>query len=86
MKPQDIAFIIMLIVLMALRKPKFLVVAGLTCLLIAMPLFAKWIFFTAERLTWYAAAFFLLAIVVNIWKLRDNEKNENRNRHKSNST
>lgn len=86
MKPQDIAFIIMLIVLMALRKPKFLVVSGLTCLLIAMPLFAKWIFFTAERLTWYAAAFFLLAIVVNIWKLRDNEKNENRDRHKSNST
>lgn len=86
MKPQDIVFIVMLIVFIALKKPKLPAAAGLSCLLISMPLFAKWIFFTAERLTWYAAAFFLLAIVVNIWKLRDNEKNENRDRHKSNST
>lgn len=86
MKPQDIAFIVIFIALIIYRKPKLLVAAGLACLLISMPLFAKWIFFTAERLTWYAAAFFLLAIVVNIWKLRDNKRNENRNRHKSNST
>lgn len=86
MKPQDIAFIIIFIVLIALRKPKLLVAAGILCLLISMPLFAKWIFFTAERLTWYAAAFFLIAIVVNLWKLRDNKKNENRDRHKSNRT
>lgn len=84
MKPQDIAFFIIVIFLFFLRKPKLLIVAGFVCLLTSIPLFAKWIFFTAERLTWYAGAFFLLAIVVNLWKLRDNERDENRNRHKSN--
>lgn len=86
MKPQDIAFIIIFIVLIALRKPKLLVAAGISCLLISMPLFAKWIFFTAERLTWYAAAFFFSAIVVNLWKLRDNTKDESWNRHQSSRT
>ena len=83
MKPQDIAFIVIFIALIIYRKPKLLVAAGLACLLISMPLFAKWIFFTAERLTWYAAAFFLIAILVNLYQLRDNKKNENRNRRKS---
>lgn len=68
MKPQDIAFIIILVALIAMRKPKLLVAAGISCLFIAIPLFAKWIFFTAERLTWYAAAFFLIAIVFYVRK------------------
>ena len=66
MKPQDIAFIIIFMIFILLRKPKLLVVGGLACLFISIPLFAKWIFFTAERLTWYAAAFFLVAIVLSL--------------------
>lgn len=84
MKPQDIAFIIILFIFLLIRKPKLFVVAGITCLLGSIPLFAKWVFFTAERLTWYAAAFFLIAILVNLYQLRDNKIDENRSRHKSN--
>ena len=63
MKVQDILFLIILAVLFGKRNPRWLTVAGLISLLAAIPLFATWTFFTAERLTWYAAAFFLLAIV-----------------------
>ena len=73
MKPQDLAFIVVFAVLLYLRNPRYLVIAGLFCIAIAMPLFAKWIFFTAERLTWYAAACFLAAIGIFIY--------ENRHRH-----
>jgi hypothetical protein len=34
-----------------------------------MPLFSLWIFFTAERLTWYASAFFLLSLIFYIFSL-----------------
>lgn len=64
MKPQDIAFFLVLVVLLLFRKPKVLVVAGLLCIIIAMPLFAFWVFFTAQHLIWYAAAFFLVAIIL----------------------
>lgn len=62
MKPQDIAFIFVLIVLLTAKKSVWFVYAGLFSLLLAIPLFATWVFFTAERLTWYAAAFFLAAV------------------------
>ena len=63
MKIQDILFIISMILLLVARKPRWFVFTGLISLLMAIPLFAKWIFFTAERLTWYAGAFFLVAIL-----------------------
>jgi hypothetical protein len=64
MKPQDILFIIILVILLFIKKPKVLVGAGLLCLLLSMPLFAKWVFFTAERLVMYAAGFLLVAIIL----------------------
>jgi len=64
MKPQDIIFVIVLVGLIALRKPKILVTVGLACLMFSIPLFAFWIFFTAERLVYYAAGFFLVASVL----------------------
>jgi hypothetical protein len=73
MKIQDIAFFVALALLILKRSPKLMVACGLLCLLLSIPLFSFWIFFTAERLTWYAAAFFLLAIFYLI------QKNENRN-------
>lgn len=63
MKIQDIAFFIVLVLLILKRSPKLAVLCGLASLVFSIPLFSFWIFFTAERLTWYAGAFFLLAII-----------------------
>jgi uncharacterized membrane protein len=68
MKPQDIAFIISLAILLFFRKPIFFVVAGLICFVLAMPLFAFWVFFTAERLVWYGASFIFLGILLMLFK------------------
>lgn len=68
MKIQDVLFFILLAGLLYKYNPRWCVIAGLISLALAIPLFASWTFFTAERLTWYAAAFFLTAIVLNLVK------------------
>lgn len=62
MKPQDIIFFIVFAILVITKKPRWLVYAGLGSLVLSIPLFASWVFFTAERLTWYAAAFLVTAL------------------------
>jgi hypothetical protein len=64
MKPQDILFIIILLAVLVLRKPKYAALLGLTCLILAMPLFQFWVFFTAERLVMYGAAFLLVSCIL----------------------
>lgn len=64
MKPQDLLFIAVLGILIGLRKPKLLIIAGLVCIVLAIPLFQFWVFFTAQRLLYYAAGFFLAAVVM----------------------
>lgn len=64
MKPQDIGFFVALVVLALVKKPKLFLIAGLASWVLAMPLFARWIFFTAERLTWYGACFILIYLVM----------------------
>lgn len=71
MKPQDIAFIIILLCLLFKKSPKPFVYVGLVSLLFSIPLFSRWIFFTAERLVTYAAGFFLLAILLHFFKKDD---------------
>ncbi len=68
MKPQDIVFLIVLLPLIYKRDSRLAAMIGIGSLILAIPLFATWTFFTAERLTWYAAAFFLLSI---FFKLRE---------------
>lgn len=68
MKIQDIIFLTVLVLLILKRSPKFAVSCGIACLILSIPLFSFWIFFTAERLTWYAAGFFLLAIIFYLFK------------------
>lgn len=63
MKTQDISFFVVFVLLLVSRKPILFVWSGLLMLFLAIPLFAFHIFFTAERLTWYAAAFFLFFIL-----------------------
>lgn len=67
MKLQDILFITAFGALLILRRPRAFVWAGLVCLAGSIPLFATWTFFTAERLTWYAAAFFLTYISISLF-------------------
>ena len=68
MKPQDILFFLVFGSLLGIRKPRLFVIAGLASLVLSIPLFATWTFFTAERLTWYAAAFFTAFIVISTLK------------------
>ena len=71
MKIQDIAFLIILtILLLFFRKPKAFVWAGLISLALSIPLFAKWIFFTAQHLVYYAFAFFAIAVLMNLLERR----------------
>lgn len=60
MKIQDVIFILTLAMLIFVRKDRLFLITGLLCFAGAIPLYAKWIFFTAERLVWYAGAFILI--------------------------
>ncbi len=64
MKIQDIVFLIIFILVIIKRNSRWATIAGIICLLLSIPLFALWVFFTAQHLVWYAAAFFLLSIAL----------------------
>lgn len=66
MKPQDVVFLLTFLLVCYTRNPKIAVGLGLFCLLLSIPLFSLWVFFTAERLTWYAAGFFLASVVLHL--------------------
>ena len=68
MNLQDVGFFIVLAILFIVRKPIWFVYTGLLCFALAIPLFAKWVFFTGERMTWYGAAFVFMSIMVWYWK------------------
>jgi len=63
-KIQDIVFFIVLIGLVIVRKEKLFILFGLLSIALSMPLFAQWVFFTAERLTWYGVAFLLVGTIL----------------------
>ena len=71
MKIQDIVFFVVLGLLIVKLSPKLAAFCGILCLALSIPLFSLWIFFTAERLVWYAAAFFLLSITFYLFKVKD---------------
>jgi 2-polyprenyl-3-methyl-5-hydroxy-6-metoxy-1,4-benzoquinol methylase len=75
-KPQDVLFILIILLLIWKRNPKYFVIAGLLSIIIAMPLFHFWVFFTAERLVWYAAGFLLLAIILFIFDTKEENKSD----------
>jgi len=70
MKSQDILFILVLAFLLFKRNPKLFVWAGLLCLFLSMPLFHFLVFFTAERLVYYAAGFLFMSIIFFLIKSR----------------
>ncbi len=63
MKIQDILAAGIIVFLLRQAGAKIFVYAGLLCYLLAVPLFSRWIFFTAERLVWYGTLCILIAIV-----------------------
>lgn len=71
MKIQDIVFLIVLLYLLLKHNPRLAAIVGIICLVLSIPLFAFWVFFTAERLTWYAGAYFLLAIIFYLFKSKN---------------
>lgn len=77
MKFQDLLFILVFLFVFWRRNARLATIIGLLCLLLAIPLFKFWIFFTAERLTWYAASFFLYTVIL----LFINELKSHENRH-----
>jgi len=74
MKIQDIVFFIVFLILLMVRKDRWFLYTGLACLVLAIPLFAKWIFFTAERLTWYGSFFVLCFIISSTIKISTKAK------------
>jgi len=72
-KPQDLLFILVFLLLLIKRDPRLFAIAGLSCLIISIPLFSQWIFFTAQRLVWFSFLFFSFAVILNLVKLRHNK-------------
>lgn len=70
MKIQDIVFIIVLLFLLYKHNSILFTIVGLGCLILSIPLFSLWIFFTADKLVWYAAMLIFIAIVINIYHMR----------------
>lgn len=69
MKIQDIVFFALFALLVYKQSPKWSATFGLLSLLVSIPLFTFWVFFTAERLIFYSAAFFLLATLTQLYVL-----------------
>ena len=66
LKPQDFVFILFLLLLFVKRDARLFVLSGLAFFILSMPLFYKWIFFTAERFIIYGVIMVLIAIVLNL--------------------
>lgn len=67
MKIQDALFFFLFFALCFIRKDRLFLYTGLICLMLAIPLFYTWVFFTAERLTWYGAGFILTFLAVQVY-------------------
>lgn len=73
MKPQDLLFLFLLFLIIALllkSRKNYFTHAGILCFIIAIPFFAKWVFFTAERLISYGFAFILASVIIEMIKLK----------------
>lgn len=74
MKPQDIFFVVLFLLVLLKKDSRVSMAIGIVCILLSIPLFSFWVFFTAERLTWYGAAFFLLTTVLQLKEVQKQRK------------
>lgn len=70
MKIQDLVFLVVLAVIILFKRWSWLWWAGVACLILAIPLFATWTFFTAQRLVWYAILFLAAFVFLSALRLR----------------
>lgn len=70
MKIQDIIFLIFFAFLILRHRENSFVSFGLLFLLLSIPFFYFWVFFTAERLIYYAAALILAETALKLIKLK----------------
>lgn len=69
MKIQDLLFLIVILGMLILRRRSAdFALLGLLCIGVSIPLFAFWIFFTAQRLIYYAACFILVGTLLALFK------------------
>ncbi|MDQ3239072.1 MAG: hypothetical protein M3P33_00970 [bacterium] len=73
MKSQDVAFLFIFAVVLLLKNKQSLNTA-IIFLVLSTILFASGNLFTAQRFTWYAAAFILLDIVTKVLSISSLEK------------
>lgn len=66
MKIQDILLLAIgvILVLFYRKKPELLIVSGIVCIIMAMPLLYFWIFFTAQHLIYFAFFFILFGTIL----------------------
>lgn len=78
MKPQDVVFILLLVFLFAFfrKQPRIIALAGILCLVVSIPLFSFWVFFTAQRLVYYGMAFICLSTCIFLYFLIKNSYNK----------
>lgn len=68
MKGQDIVFFFAFFIVIFTRNPKLTAVLGLILLILSILLFYFWVFFTAERFTWYAGLLFFISILMYLFE------------------
>lgn len=74
MKIQDIIlFLLIIILLVFLRKPRLFAALGLVLLVLAIPLFAMQIFFTAQRLVYFSVLSLFIAVILELFRTRHDE-------------
>lgn len=71
MKPQDIVFVLLLVFLILFfrKHPRVIALAGMLCIIVSIPLFSFWIFFTAQRLVYYGVTFICISICIFLYFL-----------------
>lgn len=71
MKIQDLFFALIFLLTLWRQNSGLAIKLGIGSLILALPLFTWHVFFTAERLTWYGAAFFAYAVVLSIMRVKE---------------
>lgn len=70
LKIQDLVFFLVFLLALWRKHNRFSAVICLVCLIVSISLFKLQIFYTAERLTWYAAGFILLSVTQLLYAYR----------------
>lgn len=71
MKPQDVVFFIIIALLAWYKRPQLFLCVAMISMVLSALLFHQWVFFTAQRLLWYAAACIAIVTVYELAKRKE---------------